>query len=339
MHKPRISLAMIAQEAGVSVSTVSRVVNGQLDRANAETIERVQRLVERHGYRPNVIGRSLRHGRSRIVAMLAPNLDNPAMGAIASSTEAALREAGYVMVLCDTHDQAELQDAYLDAMSAQQVAGYVLVATIASPGLKGLLASGDPVVLVGRRAPEGVGLAPYVGIDNRGAGADAADVLLDHGIARPAVLHAGLHSSAAADRVAGFLDRLSARGVPKSETRIAASVALKHMEAGYEAARKLAQDGGWPQGLMCVSDQLAYGVWRLAYESGVRVPEDCLIVGVDENPLNAWIAPWLTSVHIPYSDFGGAVLHQLNARWSGEASPGDILLPHKVVKRTATGQT
>ena len=83
MRKPSqpVSLAMIAAEAGVSVSTVSRIVNGHLHRANRETVERVQALVEKTGYRPNSVGRALRRGESRIVAMLAPNLDNPAMGA------------------------------------------------------------------------------------------------------------------------------------------------------------------------------------------------------------------------------------------------------------------
>src|SRR3954451_7072628 len=120
-----VSLATVAAQAGVSVATVSRIVNGETRRASAETVERVQQIVARLGYRPNSVGRTLRRRESRIVAMLSPNLDNPAMAAVAASVETALRSEGYVMILCDTHDRADLQDEYLLAMRSQVVQGYV----------------------------------------------------------------------------------------------------------------------------------------------------------------------------------------------------------------------
>lgn len=331
-HGRRASLATIAARAGVSMSTVSRIANGQLNRANAETVARVQALIEEYGYRPNSVGRTLRRGESRLVAMLVPNLDNPAMAAIASSTEAALRAIGHVTLLCDTHDDPEIQDEYLAAMRAQFVRGHVLVSCVASPGLAAFLKRGEPAVLVGRRQPVGFAAAPFVGIDDAGAGREAADFLLDAGIERPALIHSSLTSSAIADRVAGFTARLIERGVPASDIRVGASERRAHLESGHEAIRRLVAAGGWPAGLMCVSDQMAYGAWRFARESGVAVPADCLFVGVDENPLNAWIAPWLTSVHVPYEDYGAAIVAELEARWAG-ARGGDVLLPHRLVRR------
>ncbi|HXP97727.1 MAG TPA: LacI family DNA-binding transcriptional regulator, partial [Telmatospirillum sp.] len=126
------SLATVATRANVSISTVSRIVNGQTHRASPETIERVRKAIEEVGYRPNHIGRSLRRRETRLVAMLVANLDNPVMATIAASTEAALRAAGYVMVLCDTHDRADLQDDYLYAMRSHGVQGYVLVSCVPS---------------------------------------------------------------------------------------------------------------------------------------------------------------------------------------------------------------
>lgn len=335
-HGRRASLASIAARAGVSISTVSRIANGQLDRANPETVARIQALIDEVGYRPNSVGRALRRGESRLVAMLIPNLDNPAMGAIATSTEAALRAAGHVMILCDTHDRPEIQDEYLEAMRAQFVRGYVLVSTSASPGLSALLERGEPAVLVGRRQPRGMAAAPFVGIDDKAAGAEAADFLLGAGIERPALIHSSLTSSAIADRVTGFLKRLEERGLPREAVRIGRSDKLAHLETGYESVQRLVADGGWPRGMLCVSDQMAYGAWRYARECGVAVPEDCLMAGVDENPLNAWIAPWLTSVHVPYEDYGEAVVAQLEALWAGER-PADRLLPHRLVPRHLPG--
>jgi LacI family transcriptional regulator len=329
----RVSLSSIAGEAGVSISTVSRIANGQLNRANPVTIQRVQTLIETQGYRPDNIGRSLRRGESRIIAMLAPNLNNPAMGAIATSTEAALRKAGYVMILCDTHDEPALQDEYLMAMRAQSVQGYVVVSAFESPVLTSFIDRGESLVLVGRRQKSGRRAVPFVGIDDRAAGAGAADFLLDSGVEAPAIIHTSTPSSVIADRVAGFVDRLKVRGVPPGSIRSASSDQVQHLFAGYEAMQRLTGNGGWPKGLFCVSDLMAYGSYRLAGEQSMRVPDDCLMVGIDDNQLNQWIAPWLSSVHVPYEDFGAAVVSQLKASWAGEPSE-DRLLPHQLMVRS-----
>lgn len=319
------SLATVARDAGVSVATVSRIVNGKRGRASAETVARVEAVIARLGYRPNPVGRALKRRASRVVAMLAPNLDNPAMAAIAVSTEAALRDAGYVMILCDTHDRAELQDDYLRAMRSQFVAGYVMVSAVRSEGLEETIARGDPTVFVARRNPLGGGA--YVGIDNRTAGADAADFLLARGIDRPAVLMAAQNASSTAERAAGFVERLVACGVPSDAIRRASAPGLSHIEIGYAAAGALFAKGGWPAGLFCVSDMIAYGAYRLARECGVSIPEDCVVVGVDGNALNAWIAPWLASIRIPYENFGQHVVAQLRALWGG-TNLAEIHIPH-----------
>ena len=148
-----VSLGEVAAKAGVSISTVSRIVNGETRRASPETLARVQEAIKAVGYHPNQLGRALRNRESRLVAMLAANLDNPVMATIAASTEAALREAGYTMILCDTHDRPDLQDDYLNAMRSQVVQGYVMVATQPRPGLQDFVARGAPMVFVSRRSP------------------------------------------------------------------------------------------------------------------------------------------------------------------------------------------
>lgn len=328
----RVSLSTIAERAGVSVSTVSRIANGQLDRANEATVARVRTLLDTLDYRPDSVARSLRRRESQVVAMLAPNLDNPAMGAIATSTEAALRAAGYVMILCDTHDEPALQDEYLAAMRAQSVRGYVIVSAVASEGLTQFITRGEPAVFVGRRPPKAVSAVPFVGIDNIAAGADAAEFLIRAGVRAPALVHSALTSSAIADRVAGFHARLAKHGLSRKAMRTAHSTQLQHLSAGYDAALRLISKGGWPRGLMCTSDLMAYGVYRLAHETGVAVPEDCLIAGVDDNPMNDWIAPWLSSIRIPYSAYGDAIVQQLEAAWGG-GRPSDRILPHRLIDR------
>nr|WP_295828621.1 LacI family DNA-binding transcriptional regulator [uncultured Azospirillum sp.] len=325
----QISLVDIAAEAGVSVSTVSRIANGDLRRASATTVAKVQRLIAERGYRPNPVGRSLRGGDSRLVAMLAPNLDNPAMAAIAASTEAALRAAGYVMILCDTHDRPDLQDEYLRAMRSRFAEGFILVSAVASPELEASLDRREPIVFVNRRNPYGGG--PFIGIDNRQAGADAADHLLACGVRSPAVIHPAELSSTIRERVEGFLDRIRERQ-PDMMVRRCDGAGANHLDCGYAAALRLAADGGWPDGVLCPSDLMAYGLFRAAGEQGTRIPEDCCPVGIDDNDLNAWIAPWLSSVKIPYHDFGAAIVASLRDLRAG-TRVGEVLLHHKLVRR------
>jgi LacI family transcriptional regulator len=325
-----VSLATVAAQAGVSVATVSRIVNGETRRASAETVERVQKIVTALGYRPNHVGRTLRRRESRIVAMLSPNLDNPAMAAIAASVETALRSAGYVMILCDTHDRADLQNEYLHAMRSQFVQGYIVVNAVRSEALSALVARGDPVVFVGRRNPAGGG--SYIGIDNRQAGADAASYLWELGIRDLAAIYPTQGSSATRDRVGGFVARLVDLGLPYEAIRMAEAPGLSHLEVGYAAAKRLVEEQSWPKGLFCPSDLMAYGTYRLALEKGVRIPQDTRVVGVDDNALNSWIAPWLTSIRIPYGEFGAKVVRNLQALWVGE-TPSELLLPHQLIVR------
>lgn len=319
-----VSLATVAARAGVSVSTVSRIVNGEMRRASAATVARVLDAIEAVGYRPNPVGRALRRGQSQLVAVLAANLDNPAMATIAGSTEAALRRAGYVMILCDTHDRPELQDEYLFAMRAQLVRGFVLIAAVRSPGLAELTRQGVPMVFVTRRNPVGPGL--FVGIDDRKAGAAVADHVLAEGCRMPAVVFPQNGSSASRERTAGFVDRLRERGVADDAILRAEGVGPAHLEVGYDGAARLYADGRRPDAVLCVSDQIAYGVARRARELGIRVPEDCALVSIDGTPLNQWVAPWLKSIRIPYAGYGAEIVAGLEAILAGER-PGERLQP------------
>lgn len=329
-RNPAPSLTDVAQAAGVSAATVSRIVNGDLGRAAPPTILRVQEAISRMGYRPNHAGRSLRRRESQVVAMLSPNLDNPAMAAIAASTEHALRDAGYVMVLCDTHDRSDLQDEYLEAMRAQLARGYVLVSAQPSPGLQAAMVRGEPIVCVNRRNP--LGPSPFVGINNRKAGADVAAEFGRLGIDDLAIIHPRVMSSSISERVEGFLSAARAGGVDSTTIVSAAGEGPDHLAMGYAAVRSLVASRGWPRGLMCPSDLMAYAAYRHALETGRAIPRETRIIGIDNNVFNQWIAPWLSSVEIPYRDFGAVVVEQLLACWRGEA-PCDRTMPHRLIRQ------
>ncbi len=327
-----VSIVTVAARAGVSIATVSRVMNGVANRASADTTARVHRAIAELGYRPISVGRALRERRSRLVALLAANLANPAMAAIAASVEAALRSQGLVMVLCDTHDRADIQDEYLLEMRAQLVRATVLLGAVASPQLDAMLRDGEPILFVNRRSPDGAD-RPYIGVDNVRAGRDVARLFLSRGLPVQGVIHGSLQSSATADRLAAFQDELALGGRPLAADRMVTLDMLDHVQIGYRCAAALLRGRPDQCGLFCSSDLIAYGAHRALTEAGLRVPGDVLLVGFDDTPLNEWLAPWLSSVWVPYDQFGIEVANALTAIWAGE-TVGARLLEHRLVERS-----
>lgn len=316
-----VTIAEVAAHAGVSIATVSRVVNGITNRAGAGTAERVWAAVRALGYRPAGAGQALRQKQSRLVAVLAANLANPAMAAIAASAEDALRRAGLVMVLCDSHDDPAVQDEYLLEMRAQMARAIVLLGAVDSPVLRRMQGDGAPLLFVNRRSP--VGPAPFVGIANREAGADVAAFFRARGILRPGVIHGARTSSATEDRIAGFVGGGAAG-------EVATVAGRDHQGIGYALALQVLAGGG-PRGIFCLSDLIAYGAHRRLVEAGVAVPGEVVLVGFDDNPLNDWVAPWLSSVRVPYPAFGPAIWAALQAVWRGEVP--ETVLPHSLIIR------
>jgi LacI family transcriptional regulator len=254
------------------------------------------------------------------------------MAAIAASVEAALRREGLVMVLCDTHDEPAIQDEYLLEMRAQLVCATVLLGAVASPQLEAMAQGGAPLLFVNRRSPDGVA-RPFIGIDNDRAGRDAAAFFLSRGIAVRGVIHGQLASSATAERVAAFRQALAHGGQALADAAVATSDVPDHVTIGYRcAASLLAGRRSGRCGLFCSSDLIAYGAHRAIREAGLRVPQDVALVGFDDNPLNDWVAPWLTSVRVPYDEFGNAVMQGLTALWAGAAAQ-TVLLNHRLVVR------
>ncbi len=329
------SIEMVAREAGVSIATVSRVLNGINRKASAATIARVQEVVAELGYRPSRAGSALRSQQSKVVAVLAPNAASTYMAAVAASVEAALRVRGLTMILCDTQEDPAIQDEHLLEMRAHMVRGIVMLGAVESPVLTAFLAADEPIVFVNRKSPGERG-GGFVGIDNLQAGKDVADYLANNDLLPCAVIHGDASSSATAERLSGFRARLAVRGIRLPAAMVGTMASHDHLEIGGALARELLTRRSPPRSIFCVSDLIAYGAFRYCREAGLRVPEDVMLFGFDDNPLNDWIAPWLSTVHVPYESFGDAVVGAFERIWQaeGRVPPTETLLPYRLVTRT-----
>ena len=328
------SIAKVAERAGVSIATVSRVINGVPNKMSESTLLRVQDAIAALNYRPMRAGTALRTKQTRLVALLIPDTSNAFYGAIAASVEKALSEERLTMILCNTNEDPDAQDEYLWEMRAHMVRGIALFGAVASPALKEFVADDYPIVFVNRKPPPGLS-GPFVGIDNRRAGREVAEHFLERGYTPCGVVHGPLSSSASAERYEGFLGSLTAAGLTLGPEASAAGDLT--LEAGYRGADALLAANPRLRAIFCGNDLMAYGAYRLCCEKGLRVPEDIALFGFDDNPLNQWVAPWLSTVRVPYESFGPAVRGLFDRLWLGDLVPSlsRIILPHELVLRAS----
>lgn len=331
LRKPTIE--DVAKAAGVSTATVSRILNGVPNKASAETAARVHATVERLGYRPVQVGRSLSTMRSALVALLTPDNRNAFCASIADAVQRAINATGNAMILCNTREDPETQDAYIEDMRSHLVAAIILLGAVDTAGLRALLEEGPPVVFVNRKCPIAA-RRPFVGIDNYAAGRDVACHFAERGYRDCAVLHGPLFSSASRERFLGFSEGLHEAGIALRKGSVIACDPT--MEAGYERSARLFVKGRRPRAIFCGNDPIAYGVYRRCREMGLSVPDQVALFGFDDNPLNEWLAPWLSTVHVPPAEMGrwvGKIVSDLLAGDTVSAKP--VLVPYHLVIRTA----
>lgn len=322
-----ISIQTVAGKAGVSIATVSRVLNGTKGKMSEATRGRVLSVIKELDYRPSRVGSALRSGRSRLVALMVQDPANAYNGAIANSVERQLRERGKILLFCNTQEDPKIQDELLREMRAQLVSGVVMLGAVESEELYAYIDAGEPIVFVNRRLkrlPPGM----FVGIDNYKAGQAVAELFSARQFRKAWLIHGPLASPATSARVDGFVTTMKKRNTDVSIRKL--GVAISRMDAGYALATAELTASDRPDAIFCTTDEIAYGVHKRCRELGLSVPRDIHLFGFDGNPLNEYLAPWLSTIRVPYESFGSAVTEMLEYRWNNDKYPAaDTILPFR----------
>jgi len=314
------TIKQVAALAGVSPSTVSRVLNGKdEEHMTPETKEKVLAAIEKLDYTPLRAARSLRRQRSQVFAVLVPDISNPFFALLARGVESVAFRAGYAVLIGDSNHSVARESRHLSLLLAERVEGVVFI-PVAQPdmdAIRRLSSSGARVVVVDRQVP---GL-PTVGVDNRAGSALLAEHLLKLGYRAIAYIAGPEGVSTAHERLEGFAEALGGWGV--------APVCVHHggytYESGYSKAKNILERER-PDAVVAANDLMAIGAMTAAEECGLRVPDDLGIAGFDRVPWAELIRPWLTTVEVPISRMGSEAAQMLL-----DSSIGSLQLPVKLI--------
>lgn len=321
----------VAQTAGVSVATVSRVLNAS-GRVSTQAEQAVRQAAASLGFRPNLVGRSLRGVRTRTFGVMLPTLLHPVFAECLQGVESAAQAQGYAITLSTTGYRAEAEESASERLLQQRVDGLILTVADAtrSPLLDKLDAEGVPYVLAFNQTglaakKRATKLRPSVGVDNRKAAQQMVAHLLDLGHQRiEFVAGQFMQSDRSRQRFAGYQDAMATASLP---TRDPLELPFDSTDVRAELQDLLAGRDA-PTALFCSNDQLAMTVIRDLRRMGLRVPEDVSVAGFDGVRVGEWMTPVLSTVVQPNADIGRTAVDLLLQIIAGEVCMGPATLHH-----------
>ena len=306
----------IARQAGASISTVSRVINGS-GQVAAATRARVLAAIADMGYRPNLSARQMRGAGSRMVGVLLPALDVQFFSILAHEIEQELFAHGFAAMICSTAENPAHEATYLEVLISQRVEGILAVAVAdGSDGFDKVRAAGIPVVALDRNLPGVTDLA--VKADHAAGMAMAVRHVLSLGHTQIALVGAPAHSSPIAERLAGARAALALAGLQPLDVRLGKTHSF---EACHDLVSAMLDDGFRPTAILGMSDIAAVAAIHALTARGFRVPQDVSVTGFDDLPAARHVLPQLTTVAQPLRMIGRLAVNQLLARIAGTPPP------------------
>ena len=330
-----VKIKDVAAHAGVSVGTVSNVLNGR-DTVSPGVVERVRASIDALGYVRNDAARQLRAGRSRAIALIVLDVGNPFFAAVARGAEARAAADGYVVLLGSSGADADQERLYLDQFREQRVAGVLLTpADAAGDVVERLAAAGIPVVLVDEQtAGDDV---CTVSVDDVEGGYLAVAHLLARGRRRIAFVAGPLTTRQVSDRLAGA--RRAVAEVEGAALEVVETGAMTVL-AGRAAGEGLRERSDRPDAVFAANDLLAVGVLQaLTMLGDIRVPDDIALVGYDDIDFAAATVVPLTSVRQPAEALGSTAVDLLLRQLDGDVAPAErqVRFRPELVVRASSG--
>ena len=327
-----VTLQMVARQAGVSPSTVSRILNGTAKVSEAKTVS-VKRAIESLGFRPNLVARSLAGGKTMTVGVLTQYIDSPFYGAGVRGIEEILTDRGFMPVVTSGLWDESRERQSLWEFVERKVDGLIVLTSRLSDVELQSFAEKVPLVVIGRDL--GPSRVQSIDFDNRSAGQVAAEHLFNLGHREIAVITGIKDHKDSDERLDGILVGLGSAGL--SIDRRLVMVGDYHERGGHRAMRSIISAGIPFSAVIALNDQMALGAILALRQSRLRVPEDVSVVGMDDLPAAAFYTPPLTSVAQPVYQMGKTAAELLLKRFAGELvepQSAQIVEPYLAVRES-----
>lgn len=323
-----VRLEDVARRAGVSVSTVSNVVNGRTARMNPDILGRVRGAIDALGYQPNRAARFLKTGHTPLIGLLVPSIANPIYGSVAREVEVAAQAShGYRILVGNTYRDPEKERSFLGDLLSHGIRGVIIVSPLLEEAhFRTLIPRGLVAVSFDRRRTPGIDLdVDYVSMDNAEAARIAVRHLVEHGHRHLAYVTPTGRTVSRSDKVTGFLEAVRGAGLAEPEV-IEDKAHSEYGDAemaqlGRAFARTLLARKRRPTGILAMNDMLAIGLVLGLQAGGVRVPDDVSVIGIDDMFLSSILEPAITTVRLPLRAMAATVVDRIVYRLANPLAP------------------
>ncbi|MBU8772424.1 LacI family DNA-binding transcriptional regulator [Cytobacillus oceanisediminis] len=327
------NIQQVAKQAGVSVATVSRVLNGQKT-VSGKTRMKVEEAIKKLNYEPSMLGRNLRNSESRLLLILIPTISNPFYLEIIKGIEQVAISQNYNILLCETDSDPERENIYFDLVRKKMADGIISMDPAVNGKTLKKLAENYAIIQCSEYE-EGSGI-PYVTIDNEEASYRAVKHLVQIGHKKIALINSDEKYLYARQRKMGYKRALEENGIALKPEYI---IPTQHLgfENGQQAMKKILNLEERPTAVFAVSDLLAIGALKEINASGLHVPSDMAVVGFDKIDFSNMTNPTLTTIAQPMHKMGTVAAKMLIDKIKG-IEVESIILDHDLVIRESTSR-
>ncbi|WP_202078533.1 catabolite control protein A [Caldalkalibacillus salinus] len=329
-----ITIYDVAREAGVSMATVSRVVNGNPN-VKPATRKKVMEAIQRLGYRPNAVARGLASKRTTTVGVIIPDISSHFYAELARGIEDIANMYKYNIILCNSDQKMDKEIHLVNTLLEKQVDGLLFMGSQITEEHKQVFTTASvPIILSATRDTESE--LPSVNIDYYQATYDATTALIERGHKSIGYISGPLEDPLAGQlRLEGHKKALADANIEWNESYL--QIGNYRYDSGLNAMTHYLNMADRPTAVMAMSDEMAVGAIHSCQDNGVHIPEDIEIIGFDNTRLCTMVRPTLSSVVQPMYDIG-AVSMRLLTKYMNKEKVDDhlVILPHRIEERGST---
>lgn len=326
-----MGITRIAKLAGVSTATVSKILNGKDQAISEATRKKVLEIVEREGYIPNAIAKSLKINNTKTIGLIIPDVMNLFFSELARGVEDSADKVGYSVILCNTDNSEAKENKYLHVLQGKRVDG-IIMAAVANKSDISLKNCEPPLVLLDRDI-ETDQLVGRIRIDNEKGIYDAVSFLLKKGCRNIGFISSELINPLTQARLQGYIKALNDNILSYNEDIV--FLQDFSIDTGYVGTLNLIQNSKI-DGICCGNDLIAIGAIRALKEKNIDIPEDVKVIGFDDISISSYIDPPLTTIKQPIYDMGHEAVDLLIDIIEKRETNLIRILNHSLVERMST---